>query len=162
MIYKRVALWALVFTMLSTLISTSSYAMTDMGGKQANLSKFIGKGKWLIVEAWHSRCRACMKSMPELVRAKGTFPNAQLVGVSLDGNRGVALKTFKRFKVNFPTFVTNTREFDRFVRRVAKRPLKGAPTYLIFSPSGKLKAMQTGNISPKAIRRYISQQQRYK
>lgn len=138
---------------------STSFAMTDIGGRKASLSSYIGKGRWIIVEAWHSKCGTCMRTMPDLVRARGSFPNARLIGVSLDGDRRIALKTLKRFRVNFPTLITNTREFDRYVRRVARRPLRGAPTYLIFSPSGKLKAMQTGNITPKSIRKYIMQQQ---
>ena len=162
MMCKKISFTISFIVLLFSFIGTTSYAMMDVGGKQANLSSYIGKGKWTIIEAWHSRCGVCMKTMPGLVEARGTFPNARLIGVSLDGNRQVALKILKRFNVNFPTLITNTREFDRFVRRVARRPLRGAPTYLIFSPSGQLKAMQTGNITPKSIRSYIAQKQRHK
>lgn len=140
-------------------VSTPLYAgMTDMRGNPASVSKYVGQGKWTIVEAWHSECGTCMKTMPELVKSKDSFPNAKLVGVSLDGDRSKAQGVIQRFKVNFPTLLTNITDFDQYVRRVANKPLPGAPTYLIFSPKGKLKAMQSGNISPNDIRNYLKKQ----
>ncbi len=132
--------------------------MTDMSGNPSNVSNYVGKGQWLIVEAWHSECGTCKKTMPELVKAKGTFPNAKLIGVSLDGNKSKAQRFIDRFKINFPTILTNRFEFDQYVRKVAKKPMIGAPTYLIFAPNGELKAMQSGNISPKDIKNYIKSQ----
>ncbi len=140
-------------------LGTSAHAMTDMKGNPANVSSFVGKGQWLIVEAWHSECGTCKKTMPDLVKSKGTFPNAKLIGVSLDGNPSKAQGFINRFKVNFPTLLTDREEFDDYVRRVAKKSMLGAPTYLIFSPSGELKAMQSGNITPADLRKYIRSQQ---
>ena len=148
------------FFLSFSFFSTTSSAMTDMSGNPSNVSSFVGKGKWLIVEAWHSDCRTCKKTMPELVKSKGTFPNAKLIGVSLDGNKSKAQSFIDRFKVNFPTLLTDRSEFDNYVRKVAKKPMIGAPTYLIFSPKGELKAMQSGNISPKDIKSYIKGQQK--
>ena len=141
------------------LISTSASAMTDIKGRPFNLENHIGKGKWLIVEAWHSKCVVCMKTMPAMVQAHRSFPQAKVIGVSLDGNRHTAQGIVNRFNINFPTVVTNTKEFDHYLRKVAKRPLVGAPTYLIFSPTGQLKAMQSGKLSPKDIKAYLRSQQ---
>ena len=143
----------------SVLVSSSASAMTDIKGKPSSVAKHVGKGQWLIVEAWHSRCHICMKGMPAMVQAGRSFPNAKLIGVSLDGNRHIAQRIVKRFNINFPTIVSNTREFDRYLRKVANRPLVGAPTYLIFSPTGKLKAVQSGKLSPKDIKGYLRSQQ---
>jgi len=149
---------ALNITLLaSTLFLTSSVlAAASLKGELANLSDHVGKGQWTIVVAWHSKCGACKTSIPKLVNAKGSFPNAKLVGVSLDGNWSKAQQIMNRFKINFPTLLTDIKGFDQYVRRVAKKPLLGAPTYLIFAPNGKLKAMQSGVISPSDIKRYIT------
>ncbi|MEE9352104.1 MAG: TlpA disulfide reductase family protein [Thiotrichaceae bacterium] len=153
----KVTLTTIILFTLSFL-STGATAMTDMKGNPSTVSSHVGKGKWLIVEAWHSECGTCKKTMPELVKSKGTFPNAKLIGVSLDGNKSKAQRFIDRFKVNFPTILTNRAEFDKYVRKVAKKPMVGAPTYLIFAPNGELKAMQSGNISPKDIKSYIKSQ----
>lgn len=140
--------------------STAQAGMTDMQGNPAALSKYVGKGKWVVVEAWHSECGTCKKTMPELVQSAKSMPNTKLVGVSLDGDQKKAKGFIDRFKVNFPTLLTDVNNFDSYVRKVAKKPLPGAPTYLIFSPKGKLKAMQSGNIRPTEIKAYIQKQSR--
>lgn len=140
------------------LFSSTATALTDMSGNPTSMSSYVGKGKWLIVEAWHSECGTCKKTMPELVKSKGTFPNGQLIGVSLDGNQSKAQQFINRFKINFPTLLTTHSEFDQYVRQVAKKSMTGAPTYLIFSPTGELKAMQAGNITPTEIKKYILSQ----
>ena len=143
--------------LVSTLFLTSTvFAAASMKGQLANLSDHVGKGKWTIVVAWHSQCGACKKSMPKLVNAKGSFPNAKLIGVSLDGKWSKAQQIMNRFNINFPTLLTDIKGFDQYVRKVAKKPLVGAPTYLIFAPNGKLKAMQSGVISPAEIKKYIT------
>lgn len=131
-----------------------------MQGKPATLSKYVGKGQWVVVEAWHSECGTCKETMPELVQSAKSMPNTKLIGVSLDGDQKKAKGFIDRFKVNFPTLLTDVNGFDSYVRKVAKKPLPGAPTYLIFSPSGKLKAMQSGNIRPFEIKAYIQNQSR--
>lgn len=143
--------------LVSTLCLTSTvFAAANMKGQLSNLSDHIGKGQWTIVVAWHSKCGACKKSIPKLVSAKGSFPNAKLVGVSLDGKWSRAQQIMSRYNINFPTLLTNIKGFDQYVRKVAKKPLVGAPTYLIFDPNGKLQAMQSGVISPTEIKKYIS------
>jgi len=151
----------LSLVLLSTVFfSTSASAvMINMhDGKPASIKNYLGQGKWLIVEAWHSKCGICMKSMPAFVKSKGTFPDATLIGVSLDGNKVKAQSVINRFNVNFPTLLTSIPEFNRYVQKVANKPLKGAPTYLIFDPKGDLKAMQSGYLSPKDIKGYIKKQ----
>lgn len=139
--------------------SVSAMTMTNMNdGQPTSIKDYLGEGKWLIVEAWHSKCGVCMKSMPAFVKSKGTFPDAKLIGVSLDGNKTKAQNVINRFKVNFPTLLTSISDFDKYVRQVAKKPLKGAPTYLIFDPQGKLRAMQSGYLSPKDIKKYLKKQ----
>lgn len=137
-------------------LSLSAFAsMTTMKGKSVILDDYLGKGKWTIVEAWHSNCGICMKTMPEMVKASGTFSNATLVGVSLDGNLAKAKQVVKRFDINFPTLLTGIEEFDGYLRKIAKKELVGVPMYMIFSPEGTLKAMQEGNVSSAELHAYL-------
>ena len=144
-----------VLFLITVLFSSSTFAMTDIRGKTADLTEYIGKGQWLIVEAWHSECGVCMSNMPKMVQSIGTYPNAKVIGVSLDGNKNKAKTVIDKFRINFPTFVSNISEFDKYIRKISNKKLKGAPTYLIFTPQGKLAAMQSGNITPEEIRSYI-------
>jgi len=142
----------------STTSKVSAISMTTMSGRAVVFSDYIGKGKWTIVEAWHSKCRICMKAMPEMVEANGTFANTALVGISLDGkrNRVKAQRVVKRFSINFPTLLTSIDEFAAYVHKVSGEKLVGVPTYLVFSPDGTLKAMQAGNVSTTELHAYIN------
>lgn len=145
---------------LSALLLGSSplLAKNEIKGKLANISGEIGKGKWIIVEAWHSKCKVCMSSMPEMVRSIGSYRNAKVVGVSLDGNRKIAKGVIRKYNINFPTIYSNVNEFNRYVKKVAHKKLTGVPTFLIFSPKGDLVAYQSGKISPKQIKSFIHKQ----
>jgi thiol-disulfide isomerase/thioredoxin len=149
------------FILLSLIfLSTSVFAMTNMeDDSPANISNFVGKGEWIIVQAWHSKCTICMKAMPNLVKAKGTFPNAKLIGISLDKLKEDAQSVIDRFNINFPTLLMSTSEFNTYLKKVAKESLIGTPTYLIFAPDGTLKAMQSGYLSPEDIKNYIVKQE---
>ncbi|HHL18854.1 MAG TPA: TlpA family protein disulfide reductase [Thiothrix sp.] len=138
-------------------LSAGAFAstMTTINGKSVQLSDYVGNGKWTIVEAWHSKCAICMKTMPEMVKAQKTFSDATLVGISLDENIAKTKQVVKRFDIDFPTLLIDIVDFDAYLNKVAKKRLSGVPTYLVFSPEGDLKALQTGGISLAELRNYI-------
>jgi peroxiredoxin len=139
------------------LFSFSASALTNMEGKQVSLSNYLGKGKWTIVEAWHSRCNICNSSMPITVKSVPTFKNAQHIGISLDGNKNTAQQFVNRHKINFPTLLSNTTEFNLYLQQIANEKLIGTPVFLMFNPQGQLTGVQQGFVKPNAIRRFINQ-----
>ncbi|PWQ98339.1 TlpA family protein disulfide reductase [Leucothrix arctica] len=159
MTLKHVAIFAKVVTLTLLLHTTSFARMSDINGKPNELNNYIGKGKWLVVKVWKSDCRVCMNTMRETNSAQRVLPNTWVIGVSLDGNYKVANQTLRRLRVNFKNLVSNVPEFNRYIKRSTKRNISGFPTYMIYNPQGKLKAMQTGSIKPAELRRYILKQQ---
>ncbi|HIO92661.1 MAG TPA: TlpA family protein disulfide reductase [Leucothrix mucor] len=149
-----------ILILTSLFFSSPLLAKNGANAKLASISNQIGKGKWTIIEAWHSKCKICMTSMPEMVKSIGTYPNAKVLGVSLDGNPRIAQSIIKKYRVNFPTFFSNVKEFDQYVKKVANKKLTGVPTFMIFSPKGQLVAYQSGKISPQQIKAFISKQPR--
>jgi thiol-disulfide isomerase/thioredoxin len=141
--------------LFSTLSLSSFASITTLNGKSVVLSDYMGGGEWTIVEVWHSSCPICMKKMPNMVKASGTFTNAKLVGISLDGKLAKAQQVVKRFDINFPTLLTNIEDFSRYIHKVSGKKLLGVPMFLVFSPEGRLKAMQEGDISPAELNNYL-------
>lgn len=138
--------------------SSPLVAKNEAKGKLASISNQVGKGKWTIVEAWHNKCAICMTSMPDMVRSIGSYPNTKVIGVSLDGDARIAQSVIRKYRINFPTIMSNVSEFNAYVKKVANKKLTGVPTFMIFSPKGKLVAYQSGKITPKQLRAFISKQ----
>lgn len=136
----------------------SHAAMSDIYGNPSELNTHVGKGKWLVVKVWRSDCGICMSTMHETNSARYTIPNTEIVGVSLDGDARVANRALSRVRVGFKNLVSNAREFNHYIKRSTRRNIVGYPTYMIYAPNGKLKAMQTGDVKPSELRRYISRQ----
>lgn len=149
-----------IVLLTALLIGSPLSAKNETKGKLNSISSQIGKGKWTIVEAWHSKCKICMTSMPEMVRSIGTYPNAKVIGVSLDGNPRIAQSVINKYRVNFPTLMSSIGEFNSYLQKVAKKKLTGVPTFMIFSPQGQLVAYQSGKISPTQLKAFIRSQSR--
>ena len=99
-----------------------------------------------------------MSSMPAMVGSIGTYPNTKVIGVSLDGDVRIAQSVIRKYRINFPTIMSNVSEFNAYVKKTANKKLTGVPTFMIFSPEGKLMAYQSGKITPKQLRNFIKKQ----
>ncbi len=151
--FGKKLLSALILT--SIVFSSPLVAKNEAKGKLANISNQIGKGQWTIVEAWHNKCGICMTGMPAMVKSIGTYPNTKVIGVSLDGDARIAQRVIRKYHINFPTIMSNVTEFNAYVKKVANKKLTGVPTYMIFSPQGKVVAYQSGKITPQQLRSFI-------
>jgi len=149
-----------IVILTAMIFSSPLVAKNEANGKLASISKQVGKGSWTIVEAWHHKCKICMSSMPAMIKSIGTYPNAKVIGVSLDGDVKIAQRVIREHGINFPTIMSNVKEFDTYVQKTAKKKLTGVPTFLIFSPKGKLVAFQSGKITPKQLKDFINKQKR--
>lgn len=159
MTIKSLARAAKLFAFAAFLHAGASHAaMSDIYGNPSELNSHVGKGKWLVVKIWRSDCGICMSTMHETNSAQYIIPNTEIIGVSLDGNPNVANRALRKVRVNFKNLVSNRHEFNRYIKRSTRRNIVAFPTYMIYAPNGQLKAMQSGDIKPYELRRYISRQ----
>ena len=144
-----------LFTMM--LLSTSAQAFTDLDGKPDSINNHIGKDKWTIVEVWASDCGACRMHMPEMVEFDGKLKNARLLGVTLDGQKGIdnAEDFLAEFDVKFPTIVSNSIEMNIWMEQSIGESLRGTPTFILFDPEGKLVAAQPGIVAVESLEKFI-------
>ena len=140
---QRMPLNFFLFILL-TLFSSSLFAMTTLDGRPAHIDNYKDNKHWLIVQAWTSGCSICNQTAAALVKSAYQFPNAHLIGVSLDDNATIAKQFIQRHHINFPTLLSNNNEFNDYLLDVAQEGLIGTPTFLIFNPQGKLVGMQAG------------------
>lgn len=141
------------------LMGSNAFAFSDMNGKKDSINNHIGKDKWTIVEIWESSCAACRMHMPEMVKFDGKLNNARLLGISLDGLRGIddAEDFIAEYDVKFPTILTNYVEMNIWMEQSIGESLRGTPTFILFDPEGKLVAAQPGIVSVASLEKFITQ-----
>lgn len=146
------------FLLLSTFLNQSAFAFTDTDGKTDSISNHIGKNKWTIVEVWESNCAACRMHMPDMVKFDGKLKNARILGVTLDGQKGIgAAEDFiAEYDIKFPTIITNFVEMNIWMQRSIGESLVGTPTFILFDPEGKLVAAQPGIVSTDSLEKFIT------
>ncbi|KAG1663496.1 Thiamine-binding periplasmic protein [Nymphon striatum] len=140
-------------------MGSNAFAFSDMNGKKDSINNHIGKDKWTIVEIWESSCAACRMHMPEMVKFDGKLKNARLLGISLDGLRGIddAEDFIAEYDVKFPTILTNYVEMNIWMEQSIGESLRGTPTFILFDPEGKLVAAQPGIVSVASLEKFITQ-----
>ena len=146
-----------IWLLMAMMLSSSAYAFTDLDGKKDSIMNHIGKDKWTIVEVWSSDCHACRMHMPEMVEFDGKLKNARLLGISLDGQRGIedAEDFIAEFDVKFPTILTNPIEMSIWMEQSIGEALRGTPTFILFDPKGMLVAAQPGIVAVSSLEKFI-------
>jgi thiol-disulfide isomerase/thioredoxin len=129
---------------------SSAHALTDLAGKPAAIADVVGKGKWTVFEVWASDCPYCPDAILYMKDFKARYPQADLYGISLDGDLGkeASYPAAKRFiqqqGIHFPTLVGSTLEIDNYLHRQGRDKLFGTPSLLIFNPKGELRGIESG------------------
>lgn len=147
------------------LVATSSYAATtlyELNGKPSSIEKFTGKGKWLVVMFWASDCFVCNKEAHQYVdfHFAHSDEDATMLGISLDGlkNKVLAEEFIKKHKVNFPNLIGEPEAIADMFTQLTGVLWVGTPTFLIYSPEGKLLVQQVGAVPTELIENFIQQQ----
>jgi len=149
---KSVLLGALI-------IGSNAFAFTDLNGKEDSVNNHIGKDKWTIVEIWESTCSACRSHMPEMVEFDGKLKNARILGITLDGQRGIedAEDFIAEYDMKFTNLVSNYIEMNIWMEQSIGESLQGTPTFILFDPEGKLVAAQPGIVAISSLEKFITQ-----
>ncbi|CAA6824394.1 MAG: Peroxiredoxin [uncultured Thiotrichaceae bacterium] len=148
---------ALITSLTLFVLSTSAIAMTDMNGTPAQLQSMVGKGKWTIAKVWAHDCHACHRSIHYLSQFKQRFPEADIFGISVDGQDGKqkALGFINRFKLTFPNLLSDAMELDNYLYAKVGETLVGTPTIIVYDPQGKIAAVQPGAVTPNDLIGFI-------
>ncbi len=151
-----------LFVIMGFLIVTSSWAaFKDFDGKPHQLTEFTGKGKWTVVMFWASDCRVCNAEIGQYIQFHQDHKDkdASILGVSLDGQARLdAARDFiKRHAVPFPNLVGEPEDIANLYQTLTSNEWVGTPSFLVYSPQGKLLAAQAGAVPPELIEKFIQQ-----
>jgi len=161
---KRFFKYALATTVTFLILSSSTFAFTDLKGEKIEIEKQLGKGKWSIVEVWASDCGACRAHMPSMVEfdkkiGSGDLKNARIIGITVDGQQGISdAKSFiKEYNIKFQNIVSNPIETNAWMLKTVGEAFIGTPTFMIFDDKGKLVAAQPGAVKTDSLETFIKE-----
>ncbi len=153
---------AMVMAGLMIVPTVLASTLQDFNGQPKSISDFTGKGKWLVVMIWASDCHICNKEAHAYVdfHFAHAEEDARVLGISVDGQakKANALKFIERHKINFPSLIGEPADVARLFSELTGTYFAGTPAFLIYDPSGNLRAQQLGAVPPELIENFIEQQ----
>jgi peroxiredoxin len=84
--------------------SYTNIVSKDPDGNPVQLSDYVGKGKYVLLDFWASWCPDCRKEMPALVELYNTFKdkNFEIVGYSMDKTDEAWKKGIEDLNISWP------------------------------------------------------------
>ena len=159
-ILHRSLLVAILLVMaFSSSVQAEMKGLQDFKGNPQVLENYTGKGKWLIVMMWASDCHICNREAHEYVdfHLIHSDQDATVLGISLDGEskKKEAGKFIKKHSVDFPNLIAEPEYVSAMYKELTGQFFSGTPTFLIYSPEGKLKVAQAGAVPTSLIEDFI-------
>ena len=146
-------------SLFSNIAFAKSIMLEGLDGKQHAVDKYIGKGKWTVLNLWGTNCPPCREEMPDLVQFHDTHKdtNAIVVGIAIDfpsygyAKKEAVIAFADDFLIDFPLLLS-----DSYVtEKLGLGRLEGLPTTQLYNSSGKLVAKQVGGITKTIIENFI-------
>jgi len=125
----------------------------------AALDEFTGKGQWVILKIWASDCHICNREAYQYVDFHEFHKDtdAVMLGLSLDGeDRAAALGFIERHEIQYPNLIADYAIGTGWYANLTGRQWVGTPTFLVYDPSGTLRAQQVGAVPIELIEQFIA------
>ena len=157
------AVLGLVFLMALSQSALGDGRFTDLEGEPAHFSDYLSEDRWLVVMIWSWTCPICASEMPGYAQLHDRHQHGQLtvLGISLDGSAGVmeAWAFAEEHGAPFPNLLGEGEDVAEFFFQQTGQALRGTPTFLLYAPGGKLKAVQAGPVPPEGVEAFIKSQE---
>jgi len=149
-----------VHTVYSKEQNNTNLTLLDTLNQKHQVSEYIGKGKWLVLNFWGTRCPPCREEVPELVMFHDEHheDNAMVVGIAIDfpsygyAKKDEVTRFMDDYLIEFPVLLSDARA----TQKLGLGPLEGLPTTYLYTPNGKIAAMQVGGVTQKMLEDFIS------
>ena len=123
----------------------------DTTGAVRYLADFRSEGKYMVLDFWHSACRACLEAIPEMNEVGEQYKDKLvIVGITLDRSPEVWKRTLAGHRVSWP----GLRTAEGKVGLAAKYRVNGTPRYVMISPEGRVVALW-GGYGPGTFRKEV-------
>ena len=154
---------ALMFMVTATQTAYSAVGLTDLEGNRVHFSDYIPADKWLVVMIWSWSCPICAQEMAGQAQLHDRHQGGRLnvLGISMDGAEGImeAWAFAEEHGARFPNLIGEGSDVAQFFHEQTGQSLQGTPTFLVYAPGGRLKAVQAGAVPPEGIEAFIADQE---
>ena len=109
----------------------------DPNGKSCQLSDYVGKGKYVLLDFWASWCAPCRKEMPLLVELYHTYKdkNLEIVSYSLDEDEQAWKKGIEQLNMSWPQ-MSDCKQWES--DPVKSYSVQSIPCTILIDPEGKI------------------------
>lgn len=156
---QRICLTVALFTLGSAAVYADS-GLRDLQGNTVKLEDYTGKGKWLLVMFWASNCPICVQEAPaiDLFHGEHKDKDATVLGISLDGidNKQAALSFIQDQDLEFPNLIGEVPTVLYNYQIATGESFLGTPSFMLFTPEGKLVANNAGPVKLTAIEDFMA------
>jgi peroxiredoxin len=133
--------------------------LTDFEGRPHSLEEYTGRGSWTVVMIWAHGCPICNMEVQkfDMFHADHAGKDAMVVGISIDGggNEKKAREFIDQHELEFPNLIADPATVAQLHHQLSGQRLRGTPTFLLFTPEGRLAGMQVGPLEPEAIEAFM-------
>ena len=151
---------AIIFAINACSNAHSLPQLEDVSGQYHDMEKYIGQGKWVLVNFWSPTCTWCLRELPKIQDfEKKHRNNITTIGVTLDYpsfeyGKADIVKTFLEINpLDYPIFLA---DLDLAADLIGKR-LVGIPQTTLFHPDGRVVARWSGDIDTHDLELFISE-----
>ncbi len=157
--FVRVVTTTILLLQYAPVCPATEFELKTLDNQPTRLNEYVGHGKWVLIMLWASDCTICMQQEPTISAFHDSHQtiDAIVVGISIDGYRKIdAVNTYlDRFKPSFTNLVGELDNIAAGYQSATQEQFLGTPTYLLYTPEGKLVGNNPGPLKTSAIERFI-------
>ena len=114
------------------------FTLTDSIGNFQNISDYVGKSRFTMLEFWASWCGPCIASFPSLkdVYEKYDRTDFEIIGISIDSAESAWIKALSKINVPWIQFRANSHELEAKIMEAYS--FKGIPFSVLLDKEGNI------------------------
>ncbi len=163
-VYKNINInfcFFLLFTFSQAVCSEAhDVPLEDLNGNHHSLDKYVGKGKWVIVNIWATACPYCRDELFDLTdfHDRHNKQAAMVIGLTLDypsfgyPDKDELVNYAMEYFIDYPLLMVD----QKLASKVIGKPVDMIPLTFFYNPEGKLVHRINGVVTEKMLEQVIA------
>lgn len=136
---------------------THAFETVSLSDVKSSIDDHIVPNKWNLLTIWALDCVACEQQKPKLSQYHSKYGNLNIIGVSIDGkaHKRQISKRLREKPVSFDNYIVDYERFTKQYLNEFGSPFLVTPTYVLYSPQGRIEGIQQGPINFGRLKKII-------